>query len=756
MQPSRTRHASETAVRRLTIALAGNPNCGKSTLFNVLTGYRQHVGNYPGATVEKKVGRVHLDSSVDADVIDLPGAYSLAARSGDEVVVSDALFGHVPGLPPVDLIVAVADASNLHRHLYLTSQLLEVGVPVVLALNMMDLAAAAGIKIDLSGLSRRLGVPVVGLTATRGQGLEDLKRQIVGALDSDPPTAYPVMPEVLRREVDELGELIPERPVRGGNGRCGCGHRPCRCPRGGRRSRLELLHVFLDNNGYAESRLNHLDGPGLGEELVRRRRRAVEAGVQLDGVEGQVRYAWIDRVLEGIVRETPGQVRTRSDAVDRVLTHRLAGSLVFAGILAVVFQAIYRWAAPLMDVIDGLFSALGDRVAAVLPDGALQSLLVDGVIAGAGGVLVFLPQILILFLFIALLEDCGYLARGAFLMDRWLRVVGLSGKSFIPLLSSFACAIPGIMATRTIENRADRLTTILVAPLMSCSARLPVYALLIGAFVPATTVGGGLIGLQGLVLFAMYLVGLLVAFPVAILVKRLTKPGPGQAFLIELPGYKWPSPRNVVLRMYEAGREFLLRAGTIILAASVVIWALGYFPRPASIAVEHDARRAEVRGSLSGPALEDALAAIDRAEAGAYLRGSYLGRAGRAIEPLVAPMGWDWRIGTAVIAAFPAREVVIATMGTLYNLGAEQSEESESLRSALHAAAWPDGRKVFNLPVALSIMVFFALCCQCVSTLAVMKKETNSWRWPVFAFVQMTSLAYLAAFAAYRLGEWLA
>jgi ferrous iron transport protein B len=382
----------------------------------------------------------------------------------------------------------------------------------------------------------------------------------------------------------------------------------------------------------------------------------------------------------------------------------------------------------------------------------VQSLVVNGVAAGVGAVLTFLPQILILFLFLAILEDCGYMARAAFLMDRWMGLFGLNGKSFIPLLSSFACAVPGILSTRTIEDRRDRFVTILIAPLMSCSARLPVYVLLIGAFIPATPLLGGLIGMQAATLLAMYLVGAAVAIPVALILKRTVLKGPSQSFLMELPTYKWPSPRIVFFRMYEQGKAFCVSAGTLIFAVAIVIWALGYYPHPAAIAGAHQLERdAAAHAGHSDKALDARLAEINRDEAGEYLRQSFLGRMGQWIEPAVKPLGWDWRIGTAAIASFPAREVVVATMGTIYNLGGGQDETSAGLRATLHAATWPDGRPVYNVAVALSIMVFFALCCQCAATLATIKRETKSWAWPVLTFTYMTALAYVGALATYQI-----
>jgi ferrous iron transport protein B len=544
--------------------------------------------------------------------------------------------------------------------------------------------------------------------------------------------------------------------------------------------RAEAMQTLLSPGGYHESRMVQRCGLGMADELAERRKRIAAAGESVIEVEGRVRYAWIDRVLPRVVTYTAGSQQTRSEQADRFLTHPVSGTLALLLLFGACFQSIYAWAAPLMDAIDGAFAAAGSLISATVPEGALQSLLVNGVTAGVGAVLVFLPQILILFLFLAILEDCGYMARAAFLLDRWMNVIGLNGKAFIPLLSSFACAVPGIMATRTIESRRDRMVTILIAPLMSCSARLPVYVLLIGAFVPATQLAGGLVSLQAVTLLAMYLVGAVVAIPIALLLKRTVLKGKAQAFLLELPTYKWPSPRTVFHRVYEQGREFCISAGTIIFAVAIVIWALAYYPRPASVAAEHDTLRAVVEDEYNASvaattghpdagaaATENTLAEaqarrdekldeIDRAESGAYLRQSVLGRMGRFIEPVVQPLGWDWRIGTAVIAAFPAREVVVATMGTIYNLGDEQDENSAGLREKLQKATWPDGRPVFNLAVALSIMVFFALCCQCGATLATIKRETRSWSWPLLTFVYMTGLAYVLAFAVYQVAVRLA
>ena len=731
------------AAATATVALIGNPNTGKTTLFNALTGLSQHVGNYPGATVERKVGRLDLDSSGAVDLLDLPGTYSLAAHSPDEIVAVDVLLSQRADAAPVDAILAIVDASNLQRNFYLISQLVELDRPLLIALNMTDVSQRRGMTIDAARLAQRLGVPIVPISARQRQGLDQLRQILAALLKGDEPAraqTRPTFPAELQRQVDALaGRQVPDAD-------------------GSQRtlSAVEVFRALVDEAGSVEQRLSERLGPDFAAELSASR-QDVGTSDPLSGLESEARYAWIDQVVEGCVHQPDSLQSHRSDRIDRVLTHGVVGTLIFVALNALVFQAIYTWAGPMMDGIDALFGHLGAWAGDLLPPGALHSLIVDGVIGGVGGVLIFLPQIAILFLFIALLEDCGYMARAALLMDRLLTRCGLSGKSFIPLLSSFACAVPGIMSARTIDDWRDRFTTIVVAPLMSCSARLPVYILFIAAFIPDRPLLGGWFNLQGLVLLGMYSIGIVVAIPLAWLLKKTLLKGEAPPFLMELPSYKVPTPRTVFLRVYHSGSAFVVRAGSIILATTIAMWALAYFPHSEDIIAhaQYEQERVRAQTIYQGDKLETALATIDQRQAADLIGDSYLGRAGRWIEPAVQPLGWDWRIGMATLASFPAREVIISVLGTIYSLGGDQDEESSDLRTALHKSTWPDGRPVFNIPVALSIMVFFALCAQCAATLATIQRETNSWLWPLFTFVYMTGLAYVGAFITYQLTMWL-
>ncbi len=732
------------------IVLIGNPNTGKSTLFTTLCGVRQRTGNYPGVTVEKKLGRCSLGGDL-VTLIDLPGTYSLAPRSPDEAIAVDVLLGRQAEVPDPDLILCIVDASNLERNLYLVSQLLELEKPVVVALNMMDVASAAGTKIDVAALADRLGVPVIPLVASLGTGVDLLREELASSLAA--PRSLPSP-----RPFPELFYDVLERFSR--DFAASSGSEP---------SRFLLERLLLDQGGYLEQGWAEAQHPGIREKLEQAREELAAGGMPVPAVEAMSRYGWVGGVLEGVLERASTDQPSWSDRIDHVLTHRVAGTLIFALMMVVVFQAIFSWATPLADGIDWSVSWVGEQVEASLPAGPFSSLLVDGVIAGVGAVLVFLPQIAILFFFLAILEDCGYMARAAFLMDRLMAVVGLNGKAFIPLLSSFACAVPGIMATRVIESRRDRLTTILIAPLMSCSARLPVYVLLTAAFIPNTGLLGGWVGLQAATIASMYFLGIIVAMTAAWLLRRYLFPGETPPLVMELPPYKWPSRKVVALRVVERAGAFLRRAGTMILAVTVLVWAAASYPRSPgaleAVAQRYDrqieqlqvARASAELGEQEKRVIATAIEGLERSREAeiqaTILRGSVLGRVGQVIEPVVRPLGWDWRIGCAVVASFPAREVVIGAMGVIYRLGEEQDEHSPTLKTALREATWEGtDRRVFNIPVALSLMVFFALCAQCAATLAVIRRETNNWRWAAFAFSYMTVLAYIGAWLTYRVG----
>lgn len=797
--PDRTAPPQETT-RSLRIAVLGNPNTGKSTLFNALTGSRQRVGNYPGVTVERKVGQLRpsheavrstehrstgaqrrRDRSTAAprslgssrvDLVDLPGTYSLAARSLDEQIVVDVLTGRVAAEEPIDAVLLVVDASNLERNLYLTTQVLEIGLPAVIGLTMLDLAERKGVEVDLTRLSRRLGVPVLPLNPNTGRGLPELRQALFRMANSErrvrhrapsdavseeeslgssparvaglgvPPRPDIEYPPVFRNTVQELrGELSrePSLPAPGF---------------------AEAIRLLVDEGGVAEQRLaaRHPEAAARARSLREARKGSQSFILQ----ESLARYAWIREVVaECVHRYALSRGGMATEAIDRVLTHRVWGLLTLLVVMALLFQSVFTAATPLMDGIETLTGKLADLARAGLGDGMLGSLVIDGIIAGVGAVVIFVPQIAILFLLISILEESGYLARASFLLDRIFARVGLSGRSFIPLLSSFACAVPGIMATRVIEDRRTRLATICLAPLMSCSARLPVYTVLIGAVIPSVLVFGFLES-QALAMLAMYSLGIALAWPLAWVFRRTLFRGPSSPFLIELPPYRVPLWKSVARTVGERSWAFLVRAGTVIFAISVLVWAANYFPHPKSIHEAYEAKRIaigartsdsdEVEDARSPSGIAQELALLDAEEAAAYQEHSILGRAGHLIEPAVRPLGWDWRIGSATLASFPAREVVVSTLGVIFSVG--DPEEEDSLREAVLKARRADGSRLFDLPTSLSLMVFFALCAQCAATLAVIRRETNSWRWPTFVFSYMTGLAYVGALITYRIAVW--
>ncbi len=703
-----------------TVAVVGNPNAGKSSVFNRLTGLRQHTANYPGVTVERRVGRGTFGATT-LDLIDLPGTYSLSPTSADERIAVDVLFGRVAGTPKPDAILAVIDSTRLYQGLYLLQQLVALGRPMVVALTMVDAAERAGLEIDLDGLREALGgVPVYPVVATSGRGFAAVKEALGNVLTLAPPRAAAHWPE-LEAAADGLAQRW--RAV------------------GSDRHRVEVERLLIDASE------DDTLAPALRGDLTAAREQLFGREPPL-AVEARRRYAWVKQTLAKV--ETPGSgVATQAARLTDWINRPWPATALLLILLFVVFQAVFAWATPLVDLIDVAVGGLGSVLAAVLPDGMIESFVVDGVIAGVGSVIVFLPQILILFLFIILMEDTGYLARAAFLVDRAMRSVGLSGQSVIPLLSSFACAVPSIMATRVIPNRRDRIATILAAPFMTCSARLPVYALLIGAFVPAQNVG--VFNLQGVVLFGLYGVGVVGGVATALLLRRSVLRGENPTFILALPEFRMPNVRTVAMKLLDRVRVFLRRAGTVIFAVAVVVWVLTYFPRSPAVDDARAVAEAQASATLAGTGLDERLAEIDNQAAAEHLEQSWLGRAGHAVEPLFRPLGWDWKVSAAVIASFPAREVVVAVLGTIYAVGGEADEQT--LGGQLTAAQWPDGTPVFTLPMVLGLLLFYAWCLQCAATLAVIRRETNSWRWPIFAWSYMTALGYGGALLIYQLGS---
>ncbi|MCW2389793.1 ferrous iron transport protein B [Sphingobium sp. B11D3B] len=610
---------------RFTIALVGNPNAGKSALFNALTGAHQKVGNYPGVTVERKLGRLVLPDGRTADLVDLPGTYSLDAKSPDEQVTRNVVFGHQEGERRPDLLVIVVDAANLDNHLRFALELIALGSPCVLALNMVDLATRDGLELDAAQLAADLGVPVIPTVAVRRRGLDDLKAAMVAAVPDHAPA-----PAVL------------------------------------------ATHAARD-----------------ADDLRREARRIAQ---------------------RAIVAETP--TRRITAQIDRIVLHPLLGPLILLALLFVIFQAVFAWSEAPIAMIEDAFASLQAAMEAILPEGFVRDLIVQGVINGVGSVVVFLPQILILFFFILMLEATGYMTRAAFLMDGLMARVGLSGRAFIPLLSSFACAIPGIMATRTISDPKDRLTTILIAPLMTCSARLPVYTLIIAAFIPSTTVWGG-VGLQGLVLFALYVSGIIGAVIVAMLLRMGVIKGPGGSFLMELPKYQMPMLRDVIIGLWQRAWIFLRRAGTIIFGTTIVLWLLLSFPKPPA-------------GSSAS-----------------LVEYSAAGRIASVIEPVLRPVGFNHEIALALIPAMAAREVAVSALATANAIEASEDED-ETARTLGERL---QGR--WSLPTALAFLAWFVFAPQCLSTIAVARRETNGWRWPLFMTAYLFGLAWLAAGATY-------
>ena len=680
-------------------ALIGNPNSGKTTVFNALTGLRQKVANYPGVTVEKKMGECISQHGRRLQLIDLPGAYSLNARSPDEGVTRDVLLGRRGDTPRPDRVICVVDASNLERNLYLVTQVLELGLPTILVLNMMDVAQEKNWRIDVDKLAATLGVPVIPMQANSGKGLVELKLAMSRSDVPVPQWQSPPVPEAIRAELTrsrdslaQVGAVSPQAKL------------------------MEPLYLISDHDplhyGIAGDHLSRIVDcrvalekafPGWEDELVNNR------------------YAAASSLCKEVLHRPEEDGRTLTDRLDNVLLHPVGGLASLFLVLGLLFYLMFSVATGPMDMIQNLFASLGGWLQGHMAEGDLRDLLVKGVIKGVSGVVVFLPQIMILFFFIGLMEDTGYMARIAFIVDRLMGAVGLNGKSFLPVLSAHSCAVPAIMATRTIENPKDRLITILVSPLAVCSARLPVYSLLIAAAVSITTVPtltkvGFMLGL--------YFVGVTGVFFFAWLFNKTVMRGVNSPMILEMPSYKRPSMRSILLHMWERASLFLKRAGTVILGLSILIWFASTYPKTPGATKDQQ------------------------------LANSFAGRAGHLIEPVIKPLGYDWKIGIGLISSFAAREVFVGTMGIVYAVEESDDEENtQPILDKLREERWPDGKPVYTPLVCLSLMIFYAFAMQCMSTLAVVRRETNSWRWPVFQLVYMTSTAYLLSMLVYQVGS---
>ena len=679
------------------IALLGNPNSGKTALFNILTGLNQKVSNYPGVTVEQTIGMAQIENSPVA-IIDLPGTYSLVPESHDEAIVAEEFGKWAKGENTPDCIISVVDSTNVMRNLYLTTQLMDLGIPVVIALNMIDLAREKSLEINCEKLKEDLGVfSVIPVSARLKEGMNDLKRSISQAIrrKSETPPIFPI-PEPVQNAILPLQNWY--------------------------RDTFQFSEYLSRSFAIRSATVGSTNGIGSPDSPLM---DACKMDLKMIGfphetLEPTLRYHWLDQVVPKA--EIPIEKKSRSEKTDEILTHPWGGPLIFVGLLTFIFHAIFSWAGIPMNMIDNSIARFGNWVAHQLPPGLLTDLLVEGIIGGAGAILIFLPQILILIFFMTLLEDFGYMARVAIMMDKAMTKVGLHGRSVLPLMSGYACAIPGIMATRTIDSWKERLVTILVLPLMSCSARLPIYALMIGAFIPDQTVFG-YFGLQGLTMVLMYFLGTVTALILSLIFSSWIKTERKSSFIMELPPYRIPLMRSVFRQVYTRGKLFVTDAGKIIMAISIVLWFLASFPKV-------DSGNGEKQ----------------------TIHTSFAAKIGKTIEPMIAPLGFDWKIGLGLVTSFAAREVMVSTLATIYNVG-NVKDDVISLSDAMKRDKNPvTGKSIFTPLVALSLMVFYVYAAQCMATFAIVKRETNSWKWPVFMVVYMTGLAYFGSLIVYQGG----
>ncbi|WP_336514771.1 ferrous iron transport protein B [Pollutibacter soli] len=696
------------------IALLGNPNSGKSSLFNALTGLNQKVGNFPGVTIEKKSGTAVLPGNKKITVFDLPGSYSLYPRRADEWVAYRALLH--PEQDNIELLVVVADASSLRRNLLYVSQLMDLGKPIVLALTMVDMAKKRGIKVDNAALSNALGIPVISINPRTNKGIDKLKISIAEELEKTEPVLHKhfiSLPSSAEAAVKNIRELFPTL------------------------SEYHAVHYLMNHESFGFD-------DAMQEQIENIEKNYGFNHTRIQAEEIQSRYSRIREIMHDSVKEVTNEERKRNtEKIDDILIHRVWGYFIMFAVLFLLFQSVFLLAEYPMTGIEWVFAELSTWLTNILPASWFSDLLVNGVIAGLGGIIVFVPQIMILFGLITLLEDTGYMARISFLSDKIMRKAGLNGKSVMPMISAFACAVPAIMSARNIENRKERLLTILVTPFMSCSARLPVYTILIALVIPKKLIWG-IISMQGVVMMGLYLLGILMALAVASVLKWIIKIKEKSFFILELPLYRPPRWKNIGISMVEKAKIFVLEAGKVIMIISLILWLLSsYGPgdKREEIKKEYAAK------IKSNPAEAESLESEMNA---GLLEHSYAGILGHAIEPAIKPLGYDWKIGIALITSFAAREVFVGTMATLYSVGGDADEENPTLRKKMNAAVKEDGSKVYTLGTGVSLMIFYLLAMQCMSTMAIVRRETGSWKWPLIQFAFMTVLAYVCSLIAYQ------
>lgn len=699
---------------KLNIALVGNPNSGKTSLFNVLTGLNQKVGNFPGVTVDKKTGSCKISENIDANIIDLPGTYSLYPKRADEWVAYKVLMGQDEAVIP-DMIVLIADSSNLKRNLLFCSQIIDLKIPVVIAFSMMDLAKQKGTQIDIAGMERELGVPIVAINPRKNKGITALKKAIEQLSENAqhlPARDFLDESFLSNPSVSVAKKYLPDA------------------------SNYKVLHHLINNEYFGEDKTLH-------QKIEQVKHDHNFNATKTQAEEIMQRYTRIKFIMQQtVVENDPLKKSLFTEKLDNVLLHRTWGYVILIVVLFIMFQSIFWVAQFPMDAIEWSFGKMSGWLSGVLPQGFVADIFINGIVAGLSGIMVFIPQIMILFGVITLLEDSGYMARISFLTDKLMRKVGLNGKSVMPMISGYACAVPAIMSARNIENKKERLLTIMITPLMSCSARLPVYTILIALVIPSKLYFGFL-SLQGLVMMLLYILGTVLALIVAWVMKWFIKSAERSFFILELPVYRSPRWKNILMTMIEKAKIFVFDAGKIIMIISLLLWVLSsYGPtkKMEAVTAKYDALL------KSSPQQKDAL---NKERKTALLQNSYAGSLGSFIEPAIRPLGYDWKIGIALITSFAAREVFVGTMATLYSVGDGVGENSNTLRQKMAAAKRADGTKVYDLATGLSLLVFYVIAMQCMSTLVIVKRETKTWKWPVIQFIYMTGLAYLLSWVTY-------